>query len=149
MRAARRVEGNPGNDGGNIILYFAENCAEAESNYQPRLLARMREALRSRHYSRRTEQTYCNWVKRFIFYHNLRHPAEMGEPEINAFLTHLAVKQKVRAIHERDLTDGWGRVLLPDALDRKYPEAPKEWRRQWVFPQENRWQAAAYRCLRM
>ena len=45
----------------------------------------------------------------------------------------------VKAIHERDLTDGWGRVLLPDALDRKYPNAAKEWRRQWVFPQENRW----------
>ncbi len=34
---------------------------------------------------------------------------------------------------------GWGRVLLPDALDRKYPNAPKEWRWQWVFPQESRW----------
>ena len=45
----------------------------------------------------------------------------------------------VKAIHERDLTDGLGRVLLPDALDRKYPNAPKEWRWQWVFPQENRW----------
>jgi integrase len=47
--------------------------------------------------------------------------------------------KRVRAIHERDLADGWGRVLLPDALDRKYPNAPKEWRWQWVFPQENRW----------
>ncbi|HSW00403.1 MAG TPA: integron integrase [Sedimentisphaerales bacterium] len=219
----------------------------------------MREALRSRHYSRRTEQTYCHWVKRFIYFHNVRHPAEMGEPEINAFLTHLAVKQKVsastqnqalsallflyrqvigrkvgdlgdvirarkptrlpvvmtreevkavlgqptgdkwlmaslmygaglrlmkglrlrvqdidftrnellvrdgkgakdritmlpesvesplrehlkrvKAIHERDLAEGWGRVLMPDALDRKYPNAPTDWRRQWVFPQENR-----------
>ena len=47
--------------------------------------------------------------------------------------------RRVKAIHERDLADGWGRVLLPDALDRKYPNAPKEWRRQWVFPQETRW----------
>ena len=45
----------------------------------------------------------------------------------------------VKAIHERDLADGLGGVLLPDALDRKYPNAPKEWRWQWVFPQENRW----------
>ena len=44
----------------------------------------------------------------------------------------------VKAIHERDLADGWGRVLLPDALDRKDPNAPKEWRWQWIFPQENR-----------
>jgi integrase len=47
--------------------------------------------------------------------------------------------KKVMAIHERDLADGWGRVLMPDALDRKYPNAPKEWRWQWVFPQDNRW----------
>ena len=45
--------------------------------------------------------------------------------------------KKVRAIHEKDLAEGWGRVLLPDALDRKYPNAHVEWR--WVFPQENRW----------
>jgi site-specific recombinase XerD len=57
----------------------------------------MREALRSRHYSRRTEQTYCQWVKRYIHFHHVRHPAEMAEPEINAFLTHLAVKEKVSA----------------------------------------------------
>jgi len=227
---------------------------------RPKLLDRMREALRSRHYSRRTEQTYCHWIKRYIHFHNVRHPAKMGEAEINAFLTHLAVKEKVsastqnqalsallflyrhvlgrevgdlgevirarkpkrlpvvmtrdevkavlanltgdkwlmaslmygaglrlmeclrlrvqdvdffrneilvrdgkgardritmlpeslkaplrehlkkvKAIHERDLTDGWGRVPLPDALGRKYPNASKEWRWQWVFPQENRW----------
>ncbi len=227
---------------------------------KPKLLDRLCEALRSRHYSRRTEQTYCLWVKRFIYFHNVRHPAEMGEPEINAFLTHLAVKErvssstqtqtlcallflyryifnreigqledlirarksrkipvvmtreevkavldhlhgdkwimaslmygaglrlmeclrlrvqdidfsrneiavrdgkgakdrmtmlpeslkkpiqdhlrKVKTIHEKDLADGWGRVQLPYALDRKYPNAPADWRWQWVFPQENRW----------
>mgnify|MGYP005838556467 CR=1 FL=1 len=57
---------------------------------RPKLLDQMREALRSRHYSRRTEQTYCHWIKRSIHFHNVRHPAEMGEPEINAFLNHLA-----------------------------------------------------------
>jgi len=226
----------------------------------PKLLDRLREALRSRHYSRRTEQTYCHWARRFIFFHEVRHPADMAEPEINAFLTHLAVKEKVsastqnqalsallflyrhvigrevgdlgevirarkpkrlpvvmtrdevkavlanlsgdkqlmaslmygaglrlmeclrlrvqdvdfarnemiirdgkgakdritmlpeslkvplrdhltrvKAIHAMDLADGWGRVQLPEALDRKYPNAPTEWRWQWVFPQENRW----------
>ncbi len=233
---------------------------------QPKLLDRLRETLRTRHYRRRTEQTYCQWVKRFIYFHNVRHPEEMAEPEINAFLTHLAMKEKVsastqnqalcallflyrhvlgreigdlgkvirarkpkrlpvvmtreevkivlanlsgdkrfmaslmygaglrlmeclrlrvqdidfsrneilvrdgkgakdritmlpeslkaplqehlkkvRAIHEGDLADGWGRVLLPDALDRKYPNAPKEWRWQWVFPQENRWKSTQTR----
>jgi integron integrase len=229
----------------------------------PKLLDQMREAFRSRHYSRRTEQTYCHWVKRYIHFHNVRHPTEMAEPEINAFLTHLAVKgkvsastqnqalsallflyrhvlgreigdlgevirarkskrlpvvmtreevkavlanlagdkwlmaslmygaglrlmeclrlrvqdldfsrkeilvrdgkgakdritmlpeslkaplqdhlKKVKVVHERDLAVGWGCVLLPDALERKYPNAPRDWRWQWVFPQENRWKNA-------
>lgn len=64
---------------------------------KPKLLDQLCEALRSRHYSRRTEQTYRLWVKRYICFHNVRHPAEMVEPEINAFLTHLAVKGKVSA----------------------------------------------------
>lgn len=45
----------------------------------------MREALRSRHCRRRTEQTYWSWVKRFIYSHDFRHPGETGEMEINAF----------------------------------------------------------------
>ena len=227
---------------------------------KPKLLDQLRRALRARHYSRSTERTYCQWVKRYVFFHEVRHPAEMAEPEINAFLTHLAVKENVaastqnqalaallflyrhvlgrevgdlgevirarkprrlpvgmtrdevktvlgdlsgdkgllaslmygaglrlmeclrlrvqdldfsrnqilgrdgkgakdritmlpesleiplrehlksvKAIHERDLAKGWGRVLMPAALDRKYLNAPKEWRWQWVFPQENRW----------
>jgi len=219
----------------------------------------MQLALRARHYSRRTEQTYCQWARRYIRFHGLRHPAEMAEPEINAFVTHLAVHEKVsastqtqalsallflyrhvlghevgeldlvranrprrlpvvltreevrrllgglegeprlvasllygsglrlmeglrlrvcdlepgrgellvrsgkgdrdrvtmlprslqpaleaqlaraRALHERDLADGWGSVELPGALARKYPLAAAEWRWQWVFPQQRRW----------
>lgn len=227
---------------------------------KPKLLDRFVEALRSRHYSPRTEQTYRHWVKRYIFFHNVRHPAEMAESEINAFLTHLAVREKVsastqnqalsallflyrhvigrevgdlgavirarkptrlpvvmtraevkavlanmtgekrlmaslmygaglrlmeclrlrvqdidssrheilvrdgkgakdritmlpaslaiplqehlrqvKAIHERDVAEGWGRVQMPTALDRKYPHAPTDWRWQWVFPQDRRW----------
>jgi len=227
---------------------------------KPRLLEQLRQALRSRHYSRRTEQTYCQWVKRFIYFHKVRHPAEMAEPEINAFLTHLAVKERVSAstqnqalsallflyrhvlnrkigdlgevirarkpkrlpvvmtreevrlvlsqlqgdrwlmanlmygaglrvreclrlrvqdvdfaacqilvrdgkgfkdritmlpnvikrplldhlevtkeIHERDLAEGYGRVQMPYALARKYPNAARERSWQWIFPQENRW----------
>ncbi len=50
--------------------------------------------------------------------------------------THL---RRVAEIHRTDLEDGWGRVVLPDALYRKYPGAPGDWRWQWVFPQKNRW----------
>ena len=45
----------------------------------------------------------------------------------------------VKRVHEKDLNEGWGRVILPGALKRKYPNASTEWRWQWVFPQENRW----------
>jgi len=60
---------------------------------RPRLLHRMREALRSRLYSPRTEQTDCLWVRSYIRFHSLRHSGEMSEPEINAFLTHLSTKK--------------------------------------------------------
>jgi len=227
---------------------------------RPRLLEQVRLALRARHYSRRTEHAYVGWIRRFILFHGKRHPAEMTEPEINAFLTHLAMRERVsastqnqalaallflyrhvlerqvgalgeivrarrpqrlpvvltrdevklvlanlvgdkwlmasllygsglrlaeccalrvqdidfargeilvrdgkgakdritmlpeslaaplrrhlervKAIHERDVRDGWGRVAMPQALDRKYPHAPREWRWQWIFPQEHRW----------
>ncbi len=230
------------------------------STPKPKLLTQVRDALRTRHYSRSTEQAYVHWTRRFIFYNGLRHPAEMGEVEINAFLTHLAVDKKVsastqnqalsallflyrhvlgrdvgnlgdvvrakrpkrlpviltrdevrailahapperslvlrlldgaglrlmeglclrvkdldfeqcqltvrggkgdrdritmipralktpliehlkrvRQIHARDLAAGWGRVVLPHALDRKYVNANVEWGWQWVFPQDHRW----------
>lgn len=73
----------------------------SESVPKPKLLDRVRLAIRTRHYSQRTEQAYVNWVKRFVLFHGKRHPAEMGEPEINAFLTHLAVKEKVGASRRR------------------------------------------------
>ena len=57
----------------------------------------LRAALQARHYSRRTEQAYGHWVTRFLHVHQGRHPAEMAELEINGFLTHLAVREKVSA----------------------------------------------------
>ena len=47
--------------------------------------------------------------------------------------------KEVKAIHLKDIADGWGRVALPGALDRKYRNSSIEWRWQWVFPQKNRW----------
>jgi len=226
----------------------------------PKLLEVLAGELRARHYSPRTEKAYVQWVARFIRFHRMRHPGEMGTEEINAFLTSLAVYDKVSAstqtqalsailflyrhvlgrevgeleglvrarrpvhlpvvmtrvevravlaetegeywliaallygtgmrlseclslrvqdvdfganqivvrdgkggkdrvtmlpealkgplknqllrtevVHKRDLAAGWGRVILPQALDRKYPNAAVEWRWQWVFPQQRRW----------
>jgi integron integrase len=222
---------------------------------RPKLLDQVRQAIRTRHYSPRTEETYIHWIKRFIFFHNKRHPGEMAEAEIARFLSNLATeshvsastqnqalnavlflyrqvlrkdigyvngvvranrpkrlptvltRQEVRSIfgnldgvewimamllygaglrlmeclqlrvkdvdfssneirvrsgkgdkdrvtmlpdaikepllthlhgvkrqHEEDLQKGLGRVALPGALERKYPNAGKEWGWQWIFP---------------
>ena len=64
---------------------------------KPRLLDRVRNAIRARHYSRRTEKAYVAWIRRYIFFHGKRHPAEMGARELTRFLTSLAVDSKVAA----------------------------------------------------
>lgn len=224
----------------------------------PKLLDLVRETLRLKHYALRTEEAYVQWIRRFILFHNKRHPREMGMPEIRAFLAHLATEEHVaastqtqalsallflyrhvlyqeldpldldairaqkpkrlptvltraevqrvlaqmtgihllmarllygsglrlmeclrlrvkdvdfelhqitvrdgkgaqdrvtllpesvipalrdqlthgRALHEQDLANGYGCVFLPDALERKYPNACKEWGWQYVFPSE-------------
>jgi integron integrase len=64
---------------------------------RPRLLDRVRETIRARHYSRRTEKAYVAWIRRYILFHDKRHPAEMGSAEVARFLTALAVDRKVSA----------------------------------------------------
>jgi integron integrase len=63
----------------------------------PKLLDRVREAIRVRHYSRRTEDAYVGWIRRYILYHGKKHPAAMGAEEVNAFLSFLAVSENVGA----------------------------------------------------
>ena len=62
-----------------------------------KLLDRVRETIRFRHYSRRTEQVYVDWIKQFILFHGKRHPDEMGAAEVKEFVTHLATKANVAA----------------------------------------------------
>jgi integron integrase len=227
--------------------------------HPPRLLARVRDRIRFKHYSLRTEEAYVDWIRRFIVFHDKRHPSELGAGEVEAFLTDLAVTHNVSAstqnqaksailflykevlcaelpwlagiqsakrpvrlpviltpaelgqlfhhlrgidrlvgrllygtgmrileamrlrvkdvdfvrreiivrdgkgakdritmlpnglarplrihlskvaeIHARDLTDGLGDVYLPYAIARKYPNAGREWRWQYVFPSDRR-----------
>jgi len=63
----------------------------------PKLLDRVREALRLRHASRSTEKSYVGWIRRYIFFHDKRHPAEMGAPEVTRFLSSLAIEGRVAA----------------------------------------------------
>jgi integron integrase len=225
----------------------------------PRFLDQVRDAIRVRHLSIRTEDAYVDWIRRFIIFHQKRHPRDMGKPEITRFLTWLATHRRVaastqnqalcallflyrhvleqdfpwlddlvwakkperipvvlssievstlltamsgmrrmqasllygtgmrlleglrlrvqdldfdkneirvrrakggkdritvfpaplhrplrdhlegvRQVHLRDLRDGYGRVFLPNALERKYPNAAAEWPWQWVFPASRR-----------
>jgi site-specific recombinase XerD len=62
-----------------------------------KLLDQVRDALRVKHYSIRTEEAYVDWIKRFILFHGKRHPKEMAAAEVQAFLTHLAVDEHVAA----------------------------------------------------
>lgn len=222
-----------------------------------KLLDVVRDTIRRKHYSIRTEEAYVNWIRRFILFHGKRHPKDMGAAEVEAFLTHLATEghvsastqnqafsallflyrkvlhreldapvhalrakesrhipavltreevrqviaqlsgvyqlqarllygsglrlleclrlrvkdidfqrraitvrdtkgnedritmlpdsvieplkehlQRVRRLHEEDLAKGYGSVYLPDALDRKYPNASREWIWQYVFPSD-------------
>lgn len=228
-------------------------------NPKAKLLDQVREVLRVKHYSIRTEDAYVGWIKRFIFFHGKRHPREMGAAQVQAFLSHLAVEgnvsastqnqalnalvflynevlhsklatldqlvrarrpkripvvltkeevqrvtaamtgttqlmarllygsglrlmeclrlrvkdidfaanhiivrngkgdkdrltmlplalkpalhehlQRVKILHDKDLSEGHGKVYLPEALDRKYPNAPREWAWQYVFPSNSR-----------
>lgn len=65
--------------------------------HNPKLLDQVRAAIRTKHYSMRTEESYVSWIKRFVKFHGLRHPDEMGEAEIRTFLNYLAVKENVAA----------------------------------------------------
>ncbi|MEW6007271.1 MAG: site-specific integrase [bacterium] len=61
------------------------------------LLEQTREVMRKKHYTIRTEQAYIEWVKRFVLFHNKKHPKYMGEKEISQYLSFLATKQNVSA----------------------------------------------------
>ncbi|MGL6110402.1 MAG: phage integrase N-terminal SAM-like domain-containing protein [Rubrivivax sp.] len=150
-----------------------------------RLLDQVRERIRYYlHYSLRTEQAYVHWVRAFVRFHRLRHPRDMGRPEVEAFLSWLAADRHVavsthrqalsallflyqevivrcgkggkdravmlpatllpqlpeqlaraRVLWEADAHAGRGGVFMPDALDRKCPQAGAQWAWFGVFPQ--------------
>ena len=71
------------------------------------LLESVRREIRLRHYSIRTEHSYSDWVYRYILFHNKRHPAEMGAPEITAFLSYLATDLNVAASTQNQRVKGF------------------------------------------
>jgi len=85
-----------------------------------KLLDRVRLAIRARHYSRKTEDACVAWIKRFIFYHSKRHPAEMGAAEITRFLSSLAVDAKVSASTQNQAMSAL-LFLYREVLDQAVP----------------------------
>lgn len=87
---------------------------------QPRLLDRLRDRIRLKHYSIRTEHAYADWVRRFILFHGKRHPSELGVQEVEAFLTHLAVERRVSASTQNQAKSAL-LFLYKDVLDAELP----------------------------
>jgi integron integrase len=86
----------------------------------PRLLDQMREAIRTRHYSYRTEAQYLGWARRFIRFHRMQHPSGLGKIEVEAFLTHLAVDRQVAASTQNQALSAI-LFLYRDVLERPLP----------------------------
>jgi integron integrase len=96
MRVSSRP--SPGNHATRAWLSSKDvRSGETMAQRPKKLLDHVRDALRLKHYSRHTEDAYVTWITRDIFFHDKRHPKEMGAADIEAFLTHLAVQQKVAA----------------------------------------------------
>jgi len=94
-------------------------AAHVPAGRKPKLLDRVREAIRMRHYSLRTEEAYVNWIKRFILFHGKRHPLEMGEKEISQFLSALAVKAHVSVSTQNLLEDGYDIRTIQELLGHR------------------------------
>ncbi|MEA3440146.1 MAG: integron integrase [Chloroflexota bacterium] len=98
---------------------------------KPKLLDQVRHAIQRKNYAMRTEETYTQWIKRFILYHNKRHPKDMAAQEIEDFLTYLAVEQKVSASTQNQAASAilflYREVLKqdPGLVDAFRPKRPK------------------------
>ena len=86
---------------------------------KPKLLDRVRHAVRVRHMARSTEKAYVYWCRRYILYHNKRHPLDMGKQEVELFLTHLAVDQHVSASTQNQAFSAL-LFLYRDVLEREF-----------------------------
>lgn len=101
---------------GNKIGYVKNNHPQKKPK---KLLDLAKDILRRKHYSIRTEEAYISWMIRHIHFHNKRHPKDMGVPEIEAFLTHLAVEENVAGSTQNQAT-----IALPGLIEPLKPSPP-------------------------
>jgi integron integrase len=97
MRERRLVAGEPVRSAPAVEQVRPRAASAGAPGQKPRLLTRVRTAIRYRHFSRRTEKAYVGWIKRFIFFHGIRNPEEMGAEDVVTFVSHLAVRRQVSA----------------------------------------------------
>jgi len=136
---------------------------KSDSSEWDAVLETMAAEIKVRHYSRKTLKTYANWSRQFQRYLKNKPPQELSTADVKDYLTHLVVKCKVASttqnqafnsllflyrhglkrefgikavgeLHDRDLAAGYDGVFLDDAVEKKYPKAPKEFVHQWFFP---------------
>ncbi len=81
-----------------VIGKILEEEINMINNRKLKFLDQVRQIIQIKHYSLRTVESYVNWIKKFIFFHNKKYPKEMGEKEIGQFITHLAKNKKVSAL---------------------------------------------------
>lgn len=96
---------------------------------RPNLLEQTRGMIRVKHYSIRTEEAYVGWVKRFVLFHNKKHPKYMGEKEIEYFLTHLAVEGNVAASTQNQALNAIV-FLYREVLKQEIGQLNIEWSKQ-------------------
>ncbi len=88
---------------------------------KPKLLEQVRETIRQRHFSRRTEEAYVEWTRRFVLFHGKRHPSQMGAGEIRSFLSYLATRRNVAASTQNQAFSAL-LFLYRHVLERPFPE---------------------------
>src|SRR5437763_3862538 len=95
------------------------SLSAAAPQNKPKLLDQVRDVIRRKHFSIRSEQSYVDWIRRFILFHNKRHPREMAEAEVGAFLTHLARDGRVAASTQNQALSAL-LFLYKDVLKREF-----------------------------
>ena len=101
-------------------MAVGNHVASAVPEHASPLLDRVRNKIRVKHYSIRTEESYCHFIKRFILFYGKRHPDELGAPEVEAFLTYLAVDGNVSAATQ-NLAKSAVLFLYREILERELP----------------------------
>jgi hypothetical protein len=127
------------------MFYQEQVIMKGTAPQEPRLLDQVRNKIRLKHYSIRTEQAYVDWIKRFILFHDKRHPKDMGAREVEQFLTHLATERNVASSTQNQALSAILFLYREVLSISNYPG----WRTWSVLKNRNgyQWSLRANRCV--